>query len=104
MAGNHLVVREQIISIGHEEPRIPETKLVCSGPDMWRSRPLDEAPFRGRFNVDGNAVIRPVRYFRVAMSLGNDCQEKRGVLTTGLDSSLIATIADRFACGTGVGK
>jgi hypothetical protein len=37
-------------------------------------------------------------------SLGNDCQEKRGVLTTGLDSSLIATIADRFTCGTGVGK
>jgi putative membrane protein (TIGR04086 family) len=36
-------------------------------------------------------------------SLGNDCQEKRGVLTTGLDSSLIATISDRFTCGTGVG-
>jgi hypothetical protein len=36
-------------------------------------------------------------------SLGNDCQEKRGVLATGLDSSLIATIVDRSTCGTGVG-
>jgi len=24
--------------------------------DLWRSRPFDEAPFRGGFHVDGNAV------------------------------------------------
>jgi len=29
-----------------------------STPELWRSRPLDEAPFRGGFHVDANAVYQ----------------------------------------------
>jgi putative membrane protein (TIGR04086 family) len=49
----------------------------------------------------GSLLIGQVELLPV-LPLGNNCQKKLQVLTTGLESSLIATIADRSTCGMGV--
>jgi hypothetical protein len=56
----------------------------------------------GRFHLGGNRVYQACGLLPSGSPLENHCQEKRGVLTTGFDSSLIATIADRSTCGMGV--
>jgi len=74
------------------------------GSHQTNALPITPAPDDEDFRIIVRAWIVGDSSLKLLTSGPPLPKEARRVLTTGADSSLIATIADRPACGTAVGK